>query len=198
MRQDDNIILSQGYKYILTTLGLSLFFSIFICDILAYIGYVITLFLLYVYRNPNINFYNQHSKNILAPIDGKISSIDISKNKYKIYIDVSLCDVHILRAPKDATFKIKSFINGVNLCSSTYKANLLNTRATLKFDDIKLKLISGRYNLDIALYKWFKKVKATQAVGVFLQGSVIVEIPKKYDLKINLNEKVKAGQSILA
>jgi phosphatidylserine decarboxylase len=198
MKNNNNIILQEGYKSILITLGLSVLASLFICDLLAVIGYIITFILLFAYRNPNINFYNKNDKNILAPIDGKISAIDYSKNKYKIYIDVSLCNTHVLRAPKTAPFKIKSFVNGINLCSNTYKAKLLNTRATLKFDDVKVKLLSGMCNPEITLYDTLGKVESTQAIGVFLHGSVLVEIPKEYELKVNLNDKVKAGQSLLA
>lgn len=198
MQTNNNFILKEGYKYILIALGLSVLTSLFICDTLAIFGYIITFILLYAYRNPNINFYNQDTKNIFAPIDGRISAIDYSKNKYKIYIDVGLFDAHILRAPKSSTFKIKAFTHGINLCSDTYKAKLLNTNATLKFDDIKIKLLSGICNPEIVLYDTLKEVKTTQAVGVFLQGNILIEIPRKYKLKINLNDKVKAGQSILA
>jgi phosphatidylserine decarboxylase len=198
MKNNNNIILQEGYKSILIALTLSVLASLFICDTLAIIGYIITFVLLFAYRNPNINFYNKDEKNILAPIDGKITAIDYSKNKYKVYIDVSLCDTHILRAPKDAPFKIKSFINGMNLCSNTYKAKLLNTRATLKFDDIKVKLLSGMCNPNITLYDTLENVEATQAIGVFLHGTIVVEIPKEYELQIALNDKIKAGQSVLA
>jgi hypothetical protein len=83
---NNNIILQEGYKSILIALTLSVLASLFICDTLAIIGYIITFVLLFAYRNPNINFYNKDEKNILAPIDGKITAIDYSKNKYKVYI----------------------------------------------------------------------------------------------------------------
>lgn len=190
--QNNQIILKEGLIPIVITLGVSLFLKIFISDFLGNIGFIFTLALIYIYRNPNRESY--HTKNnILAPIDGKISAIDITENNYKIYIDVNLCDTHLLRAPVAGKYKIKNFIHGLNLNSSTYKAKILNTQAILKFDNIKVRLISGMCNPNITLYKDNIKVAMAQSIGLFLHGTVIVEIPKDKQLQINLNDKVYAG-----
>ena len=196
MNNNNQPILKEGFSPIIITLMISLFFSIFISNFLGNVGFIITILFIFIYRNPSRQTMNNKNM-ILAPIDGKISAIDITKNKYKIYIDVNLCNTHVLRAPIKSKFKIKSFTNGLNLKSSSYKAKLLNTQATLKFDDIKIKLISGICNSNIILYK-NDKVEATQDVGIFLNGLVIVELPKTNNLKISLNDKIYAGLTQIA
>ena len=194
--QNNQLILKEGFVPVVIALAISLFLNIVISDALGNIGFVVTLALIFIYRNPSRATTNNKDM-ILAPIDGKISAIDISKNKYKIYIDVNLCDTHVLRAPIKSKFKTKSFKNGLNLKSISYKARLLNTQAVIKFDDIKVKLISGICNSDIVLYE-NEKVEATQSIGVFLNGLVIVELPRSCNIKVELNDKVYAGLTQIA
>ncbi|HIP12122.1 MAG TPA: hypothetical protein EYG73_05315 [Arcobacter sp.] len=194
--QNNQLILKEGFVPVVIALAISLFLNIVISDALGNIGFVVTLALIFIYRNPSRATTNNKDM-ILAPIDGKISAIDISKNKYKIYIDVNLCDTHVLRAPIKSKFKTKSFKNGLNLKSTSYKARLLNTQAVIKFDDIKVKLISGICNSDIVLYE-NEKVEATQSIGVFLNGLVIVELPRSCNIKVELNDKVYAGLTQIA
>ena len=189
--QNNNIILKEGYNSIAIVLAFSILLSIFISDLLANIGFLLTLILLFIYRNPNRNSFAS-SSDIISPIDGIISAIDITDRKYKIYIDVNLCNTHLLRAPISSKYKVKSKLNGLNLNSSTYKAKLLNTQAVLKFDNIKVKLISGICNRDIILNE-NSKVKVGQEIGIFLNGLVVVEIPKEKKLKISISDKVYSG-----
>ncbi|MCK5294976.1 MAG: hypothetical protein KAJ49_10005 [Arcobacteraceae bacterium] len=189
--QNNQIILKEGFNSIAIVFVVSLFLLIFVSDFLGNLGFLITFVLLFIYRNPSRNSYITHN-DIISPVDGRVSAIDITHNKYKIYIDVSLCDTHILRAPISSKFKVKSKINGLNLNSSTFKAKILNTQAVLKFDDIKVKLVSGVCNSDIILYK-YNKVKVSQDIGLFLNGVVIVEIPREKELKISINDKVYSG-----
>ena len=194
--QNNQLILKEGFKPVVVVLLISIFLNIFISDTFGNIGFIITLALIFIYRNPSRTTVNNKGM-ILAPIDGKISAIDISKNKYKIYINVNLCNTHVLRAPIKSKFKTKSLKNGLNLKSTSYKARLLNTQAVIKFDDIKVKLISGICNNDIILYE-NEKVEATQEVGVFLHGLVILELPRSCSINVNLNEKVYAGLTQIA
>lgn len=195
--KNNKIILKEGFVPIGISLAIGLFLTIFISDFLANIAFIFSFILAIIYRNPNRSVYNIDEKDIIAPIDGKVSAIDIGKHNYKIYIDVNLCNTHILRAPIKGKFKIKDFKYGLNLNSSTYKAKLLNSQAVLKFNNIKLKLISGICNSNITLYKE-GNISSTQEIGIFLNGVVIVDIPKEYKLNVNINDKVYSGMTKLA
>jgi len=194
--QNNQLILKEGFIPVVIALAISLFLNLFISDFFGNIGFIVTLALIFIYRNPSRQTMNNKGM-VLAPIDGRVSAIDITKNKYKVYIDVNLCNTHVLRAPIKSKYKLKSFINGLNLKSSSYKAKLLNTQAVIKFDDIKIKLISGICNSNIILNE-NDKVEATQNIGVFLNGLVIMELPRNSELKIALNDKVYAGLTQIA
>jgi len=188
-KHNENFILNQGYLPIIIALILAVFIKLF---------FIVVAILLYIFRNPQKSVVNVDENSIVSPSDGKIMAIDISKNKYKVYINVSLCDTHIVTAPKSANYEIKSYQYGLNLPSYSYKAKLLNSQAILKFDDIKVKLINGICATNIILYDDITSdIKVSSEIGEFLQGIVVVEIPKTYELKVNIGDKVSSGQSVL-
>jgi hypothetical protein len=189
--EQNNLLLKEGFKPLVIVLSITVFSFLFLCETLGFIFLALSVFTFYVYRNPIIGFVPKDENNIMSPIEGKINSIDYSKNNYKIFIDVSLCNSHILRAPKTSAFSIKKIVYGLNLCHNTFKAKELNTRSTLKFDDIKVKLLSGFCNKDITLEEE-KQVLTSQRVGLFFHGLVMVEIPKNdYELNVEIGQKVQ-------
>jgi phosphatidylserine decarboxylase len=137
-----------------------------------------------------------NKNNILSPVDATIQAIDIVKGKYKIYCDVGLCDGNSLLAPIDGSINIKFHTQGLNLSSHTYKAQILNNRATIKFNNLSLKLLAGVCSRKIKLYKK-EKIKQCEAFGKFYNGIAIIKVSNKTDLSIQIGDKIKAGQTII-
>ena len=196
MSQNNFIVLKQGLNKILITLLISVFFHLFISDMLAYIGYFMTFICIFIYRNPMRNNFSKDVSKIFSPIDGKIVAIDKTKNKQKIVIDVSMCNTHLVTAPKSANMIMKNYKNGLNLNHNTYKAKKLNNQTTLKFNDIKVKFISGICNPKINFINSIE-VELGDEIGVFMQGLVIVELPLTYNIEVSLNEKVYSNKTLL-
>jgi len=134
--------------------------------------------------------------NIISPVDGKIQAIDIVKGKYKVYCDVGVFDGNNILAPIDSSMIIKSYTNGLNLSSDTYKAKLLNERVNIKFGDISLKLLGGVCNSKIKLLKE-DTVQQGEKIGKFINGIAIMKLPKYTDLSIQIGDKIKAGQTMI-
>jgi len=191
----NKLILPEGYKTITITFVIAVALMIFISDCLAYIGFVIGLVLIFIYRDSSRHIF-KNTSSVLAPIDGTVSAIDHENGKYKIYCKIGLCDNHILRAPIDADVKVKKYRRGLNLNPNSYKASLYNEQTVLKFSDIKIKLISGLCNHKM---KRVKECNVSQGdkISVFLDGLVVITVPENYDLTINIGDKLTSGQSIL-
>lgn len=191
----NNFILKEGYKYIAITFILALVVKLLICNFLGNLGLLLTIFMLFMYRNPMRDiFTTEHS--ILAPIDGTIKAIDYKNGKQIIYCDVNLCDTHILRAPLSGKIKVKSYINGLNLSSNSYKAKQLNEQAIIKFHNLKIKLLSGVCNSKILLDDK-SEIKQGERFGLFFMGSVIIEPKKEIELSVKIGDKIKAGQTLI-
>ena len=193
--KSSSIILTQGYKYIISLFLVAIITSLLDFDLLSNIFYLLTFFSLFVFRNPNRVIFKNDSA-ILSPIDGKVIAIDIVDNKKIIYCKVSPCNTHIVRSPSDTKIKIKNNINGLNLNPNSYKANILNEQITFKLANMKLKLISGVCNPKID-YTEDKNVLQGEPIAIFIDGLAVITIEKSIELAINIGDKLTAGQSVL-
>jgi len=193
----NNLILNQGYKAILIALILSILVGLIISDTLGDIGLLITLFLVFIYRNPYRHVY-ENTTSVLSPVDGTVTAIDNVDGKQKIYIKVNLCNTHVVRAPITGEFKIKNKQNGLNLNPNSYKASLLNAQTTLKFknEQLSIKFLSGMCNSKIDL-KNGSNVSQGEELGLFLDGNVIISTKHDNDLSIKIGDKLKSAQTIL-
>lgn len=193
--KENSFILKEGYKKIAIVFTIAIFLLLFISDCLGYIGLSVGLFMMFVYRNSSRHIFN-NTQSVLAPIDGVITAIDNVNGKYKIHCKVNLCNNHVLRAPCDAEVKVKKFKHGLNLNPNTYKASLYNEQIVLKFNDVKVKLVSGLCNTRIKKVIE-RKVTQGEKLAVFLDGTVIITVQDDKDLLVQLGDKLTSGQSIL-
>jgi phosphatidylserine decarboxylase len=192
----NNFINPQGIRPIIFSFLVTLFFYIFISSFLGNLGFIITLLLIYIYRDTSANIVFKNKENILSPIDGKVFAIDNSNGKQKIYIKVNLCNGHNIKAPQDGEVKIKNYKCGLNLNPNSYKGSLLNEQVTMKFDNLKVKFISGICNSKI-YFTQDSNVSQGDTVGLFLEGNAIITPKKQTSLEVKIGDKVIAGQSIL-
>lgn len=191
----NKLIIKEGQKTVFYLFGATVISALFICSFLTTLLAIITIFALYIYRNPS-NTQMQVS-DIVSVCDGTISAIDRVNDKNVIYIQLGLCDTHILRAPISSTFKIVEKRNGVNLNNDSFMANQLNEKITLKFDKIKISLLANKYNLKTVIDEP-KKLSQNERFGVMVQGEVKITLPKKSICKVKIGQKVYAGSTVLA
>jgi len=189
------LILSEGYKKIVITFAISIFLLLFISDCLGYIGLIVGIFMVYIYRDIPRHIF-ENTQNVLAPIDSVVTAIDTVNDKQKIYCKVNLCNNHVFRAPIAAEVKMKKYMRGLNLDPNSYKASLYNEQMVLKFNDMKIKLISGLCNTKMKRIKE-GPISQGEKISVFLDGLVIITVDKNTKLMVNIGDKLTSGQSIL-
>ncbi|MEK6946716.1 MAG: phosphatidylserine decarboxylase [Nanoarchaeota archaeon] len=183
------------------------------------------LFLLNFYRDPKRII--PKGNNIVSPADGRVISIidtsddeikvskgilgkiktmtkDIADNCYVISIFMSPLDVHINRAPIEGRIaSIKhtkgKFFKAYDLSKSfeNEKNEIVIENKTIK---VKVIQIAGFLARRILCYTSInKKVNKGDKIGMIALGSqATIIIPKKVNLKIKINDKVRAGESVIA
>ncbi len=137
---------------------------------------------------------------------GKIRAMtkDISKECYVISIFMSPLDVHINRAPIEGTIKSIQHTKGKFFKAYDLKKSFENEKNEIIIENknIKVKVIQIAGFLArriICNVKVNQKVDKGQKIGMIALGSqATVIMPKKVNMKIKLNDKLKAGQSIIA
>ena len=193
--------------------------------ILLIIG-LIAAFLLNFYRDPyrKITAGNY----IVSPADGKVISImklsgkdeikirkgligkirtmtsDIGNDCYVVSMFMSPFDFHINRSPIKGTIKSIKYKRGKFFKAYDMEKSLENEKneITISNNKIKVKVIQIAGFLArkiICDVKENQKVNKGQKIGMIALGSQTTLImPAGVELKVSLNDKVKAGQTIMA
>lgn len=193
--------------------------------VLLFIVMLLAFFLLNFYRDPERKIPG--GSNIVSPADGRVISIistsgspikikkgifgkikalasDVGKECYAISIFMSPLDVHVNRAPIEGTVKSVKHTKGKFFRAYDLEKSLQNEKNEITIQNKKIKVkviqIAGFLARRIICHaKIGQKVNKGQRIGMIALGSQATLImPKKVVLKINLNDKVKAGETIIA
>ena len=185
----------------------------------------IVSFLLNFYKDPKRAI--PKGNNIVAPADGKIISIidtskgdltigkgvigkikttskEIAKECYAISIFMSPIDAHINRAPIKGTIKFVKHTKGKFFKAYDFEKSFENEKNEIiiknKIIKVKVIQIAGFLARRILCYaKANQKVNKGSKIGMIALGSqTTLIIPKKIKLIINVNDKVKAGETTIA
>lgn len=195
---NNSFILNSGFKPIIISFIIALLSYMLISETLGNIVLIITLVIAYIFRNPERDIMRNDSE-ILSITDGRIDTIDIHNNSTNIYINVSILDTHVLRAPFDSNMEVVNHRHGINLNPNSFKATLFNETLDLKFDDLTVNLLSGVCNTPLDLHSQANISKGDN-IGTFINGIIKVTFTdnEKIKLNIDIGDKVKAGQTIIA
>jgi len=183
------------------------------------------LFLLNFYRDPKRTI--PKGNNIVSPADGRVIRIfdtsggeikvskgilgkiktmtkDISDNCYVISIFMSPLDVHINRAPIEGKIISINHTKGKFFKAYDLNKSFENEKNEIVIENknIKIKVIqiAGFLARRILCYAQVNnKVNKGDKIGMIALGSqATIIMPKKVNLKIKINDKVKAGESVIA
>lgn len=186
---------------------------------------LLILFLLNFYKDPKRRI--PKGSNIVAPADGKVISIintsnnnikikkyilgkiktltsDIAKQCYVISIFMSPLDAHINRAPIDGIVKSIKRTKGTFFKAFDLEKSLQNEKNEIIIQNKRLKVkviqIAGFLARRIKCYaKKNQKVNKGQKIGMIaLSSQTALILPRGVDLKVKLNDNVKAGETIIA
>jgi len=192
--KNNGIILTQGYKKIAIVSTLAMVLVILDFNFLANLLFAISLFLIFIYRNPSKAICSCQKDVILSPVDGVVTAIDNINGEYKVYIKVNLCNYHIVKAPINSSLEIVNHQFGENLNPNSYKGKLLNEQVKFKFNGFTLELISGICNSTIEFTKE-KLVRQGDSIAIFLDGIAIITLKNDKELSLKIGDKVHSAQS---
>ena len=210
----------EGYKIILitfviviiSTLLVDRFITISWLQLLLEIGLLILLILiLQFFRNPK-----RHTKindnQVVSPVDGKVVVIEeVFENEYfkekrlQVSIFMSPINVHVTRYPIGGNVVFSKYHPGKYLVAWHPKASEENERTTVVVENetygkVLYRQIAGAMARRIVNYaKQNDKVTQGADSGFIKFGSrVDLFLPLDTNIKVELNQKVNGGESIIA
>ena len=204
----------EGYRFIAIFAGVTLLLFWLHAGPLAWIGVVLTLWCAYFFRDPE-RVTPLRDGLVISPADGRISSIedvippvelDLPREPVtRISVFMNVFDVHVNRAPLDATVRRIAYVPGLFVNADLDKASLDNERQafTLERADgqrIGVVQIAGLVARRIVKFvNDGERLSAGQRFGLIRFGSrVDVYLPKGVKALACLGQRAVAGETVLA
>jgi phosphatidylserine decarboxylase len=210
----------EGYKIILITtfivaIGIILIDNFvqlnWLNKLLAISFLAFYVVILQFFRNPKRNTIINDS-NIIAPVDGKVVVIEevyekeyFKDNRIQVSIFMSPLNVHVTRYPIGGKVTYCKYHPGKYLVAWHPKASEKNERNTIvvknkKIGEILFRQIAGAMARRIVSYAKpnLEVVQGTDTGFIKFGSRVDVFLPLNASIMVNLNDKVKGGEKIIA
>ena len=175
----------------------------------AAIFFLLSLFFVFFFRDPERKIPSGENL-IISSADGKVILIKpfenldfVGEKGTLVSVFMSVFDVHVNRAPVSGKIKYFKYNPGRFHPAFKDKASLENEQTELGLENehgkIILKQIAGIIARRIVCkVKPGDSVKAGQRFGMIKFGSrVDLFLPENVEIKVELNQKVKAGETII-
>lgn len=196
-------IAKEGWTYLAILGGVTLF-AIWadLWDVIVFALIIALGFSFYVFRNPERILSEDDVLAIIAPIDGKVMEIETKEECTAVVLNVGLQDVHYFRAPMNCEMGKVTVVEGALLPLDRPNTDSLNAHSEYEFIAGSQKLIvqsvASIFSGSNHFYKQSgESMKAGERIGFFLNGKVVIKIPKTVQLKVAVGDKVLGGESLL-
>ena len=203
----------EGWRFAIIFFIISIFLS-FVSIVISIIGYLLTIFTLWFFRDPERNTPIDQNL-IISSADGKVCLIDeayppeeisINQNKMKrVCVFMNVFNVHINRSPVSGTVKNIVYKEGKFLNASLDKASEKNERSSLIISsdngpEIIVVQIAGLIARRIlGFISNNHNLLQGERFGLIRFGSrVDIYMPLDAVTKCSVGDKVIAGESMLA
>jgi len=216
MKDNEVQVAKAGIPIVLALLFLSIILIIaarftkgMVLPIFVVLTWLMLLFSIYFFRDPNRNTPDQENA-IISPADGKIIVIEetieqsfFKEKVRKVSIFMSVFSVHVNRIPIDGSVVHFDYKKGKFYPAYKDEAAFQNEQTTIGIENKNIKIlfkqIAGIMARRIVCnVREGMSVKKGERFGMIKFGSrVDLFLPLNVQLKIELNQKVTAGETII-
>lgn len=217
MRNQNNIIVTEGIPFIVAVLLITVVIAIILFyyapKIAIYVTIVflaLTIFVTAFFRNPN-RVIPQDPKAVVSPADGKVIEISevyendfLKKDVIKISVFMSVFNVHVNRVPMDGKAVEISYFPGKFFVASLDKASSENEQNRIVIENsggtkILVVQIAGIVARRIVSYvKEGDVLQKGSRFGLIRFGSRLdLYLPTDTKITVSVGDKVKGGESIM-
>ena len=203
----------EGWKFAFIFFVSSLFMSVVYLP-LAYVGYLLTLFTLWFFRNPERKT-PKNSNYIISSADGKVCLIDIAippqevqfgtNQMLRICVFMNVFNVHINRSPIEGKIDKVIYKKGSFFNASLDKASEKNERSSMIISNtngtqlvvVQIAGLIARRILSFVSDNQY--LDQGERYGLIRFGSrVDIYMPLNSSINCKVGDKVIAGESVLA
>lgn len=195
--KDTKIISKFGYKNLI--IAATFLLLAFIFDFCEFLFFIIFIFVLIVYRNPEREIASFDNDAILSPIDGKIENIEKVNHENKEFVKIVISNTVFnsggIRSVCNMDIKDIKIIHGLFLCSYMNQSEVLNERLILqchnKNNEFKFIIIPGALSRKIH-FDTAQFLNTGKRFGFIVDGKVILIFPQNIRLQVGVGDKISA------
>ncbi len=169
-------------------------------------------FTIWFFRNPKRRLFQEEGA-IIAPADGKVVVIEeiyepeyFNDKRLQISIFMSVKNVHVNRNPISGQVKYFKYHPGKNLLAWNPKSSIANERTTFVIEDeddnveILMRQIAGTVARRIKFYveEGDEVVQGSEFGFIKFGSRVDLYLPLHSKVEVNIGDKVKGGQTVIA
>jgi len=200
----------EGYPFIIFFAVITTLSAISRFNYATVVALILTLFMFYFFRDPE-RTTPQDINAFISPADGKIILITeadekemLNETRRKISIFMSPLNVHVNRVPSDGIVRDVKHFKGKFISAFKDDAAKFNEHITMLYEtthgNIVIKQIAGYVaRRAVCRVKPGETLKQGQRYGIIKFSSRLdIFLPLDAEVKVKLNDKVKAGETVLA
>ena len=210
MKEPQIPVTREGYPFIAFAGFVTLTFAVLEYDLIAFIGLVLTGFIVNFFRDPE-RIGPDDEDIIVAPADGKIILVEkvfderfLQEHAYKISIFMSVFDVHVNRLPFSGEVERIIYSPGSFYAANTDQAALENENCAIVVStasNFRYAVVQVAGLLARRVVCWTDKgdkLERGARFGMIRFGSrVDVFLPQHVQLEVASGKRVKAGETVL-
>lgn len=201
-------IVKDGYPFILAPFAVGIILILAasgkIVVLLSLICFILSLFCLFFFRDPDIKITEGEGL-ILSPCNGTVLEIKENENGQSlIRVFLSVFDVHLQRTPVGGTVKSVEYKPGKFLKAYEPEAHIVNEQNSITVENengiFVIKQIAGA--IARRCVSWVKPgdvLKIGDKIGIIkFSSQVDLYMPAGYDIKVKVGDKVVSGVTVFA
>ncbi|WP_163339682.1 phosphatidylserine decarboxylase family protein [Desulfopila sp. IMCC35008] len=204
-------VAKEGYPFIGGLAFTTLFFTLQGISLPAWLFFIATLFSLAFFRDPE-RFIPPAENEVVSPADGRIIIAEpvtddtfTQSRAYKISIFMNVFNVHVNRAPLSGNVDQVIYRAGKFYAADSEKGGLQNEYCGVVMSHTsgyKIAFVQIAGLIARRIVCWLEpddKIERGHRFGLIRFGSrVDLYLPENSDIRVQVGQKVRAGESILA
>lgn len=204
MKTTTELIAKEGWKPLIIALFGLLLSVLLNWNFLAFVFLAVVLCMAYFYRNLERIAEDIADDCVLAPLDGIIKNIQNKEDGIHLSIKKPICFCGMLRMPlakfgkAGEAMELEHVFGLKNGKSATGKHVKIAFKRDRDSETMLYLTLYPRNFSQLVLYFWDLDFKLGERLGFFLSGDAELVIPLEAELKVNIEDKIYAGQTLIA
>lgn len=198
-----SFMVKEGFPFVIVPALAALLFAALQLWIVAGIFAILSLFMMFFFRDPYRVVPNDVGI-IVSAADGRVTRIDKIDESKTVSVFLSPLDVHINRSPIEGTIKKIEYIPGKKMPATSDNASHENERnsLTLRNDSIELVCTQIAGVLARRIVCWKKEgdhLERGERFGLIKFGSrTDLMMPSSVEICVKVGDRVKGGETVIA